>query len=168
MGKTTALMKILEMLRSDGHVVGGFYSREVRSGGMRKGFEVYDIMSGKRGILASTELAEGPSVGKYRVNIREFEDVGVAAILMSLEKAEAVFVDEVGPMELLSKKFVEAIDMAMSCGKPSLMTVHIAARHPLAERVRRAAGKNLYVLTPENRDRLPDAIYSLLKKWLAT
>ena len=168
MGKTTALMKVLEMLRGDGHVVGGFYTSEVRSGGVRKGFEVHDIMSGKKGILASTELAEGPSVGKYRVNIREFEDVGVAAILRSLEKAEAVFVDEVGPMELLSKKFVEAVDMAMSCGKPSLMTVHIAARHSLAERVRRAAGENLYVLTPENRDSLPNIIYGLLKRWLAT
>jgi nucleoside-triphosphatase THEP1 len=48
------------------------------------------------------------------------------------------------------------------------MTVHVAARHPLAERVRRAAGENLYVLTLENRDTVPIAIYSLLKKWLGT
>jgi nucleoside-triphosphatase THEP1 len=62
-GKTTALIKILHMLQADGHVVGGFYTREVRSGGVRRGFEVYDIMSGKKGMLASTELAEG-AVGR--------------------------------------------------------------------------------------------------------
>ena len=167
-GKTTAVIKVLEMLDREGHVIGGFYTREIRSGGVRKGFEVYDIMTGKTGMLASTELMEGPMVGRYRVNIREFEEVGVAAVQRSLNEAEMVLVDEVGPMELFSKKFVEVIEAVLSLGKPSLMTVHMAARHPLAEKVRRAAGANLYVLTPENRDTIPTAIYGLCKQWLQT
>jgi len=165
-GKTTALVKVVEMLRKDGFAVGGFYTREIRRSGVRYGFEICDIGSGETAVLASVEIASGPKVGKYRVSLENMLEVGVGSLRAALERSGAVFVDEVGPMELFCQPFVEAVRELLKSGKPSLLTIHFSARHPVVEEVRRAAGEHLYVLDFGNRDRIPGLVYGVMKEWL--
>ncbi len=167
-GKTTALIKVLEMLRSNGFTVGGFYTRELRRSGVRYGFEIHDIMSGRTAVMASVDLSAGPKIGRYRVSINNIDKVGVASIRNALDQAQSILVDEVGPMELLSQAFVEAVRELLRSDKPKLLTIHLSARHPLVEEVRRAAGKNLYLLDMENRDIIPSIIFQVMVKWLTS
>jgi len=48
-GKTTIVIKVVDMLRMKGFKVGGMMTREVREEGRRVGFEVMDIASGRTG-----------------------------------------------------------------------------------------------------------------------
>ncbi|MEM4189234.1 MAG: NTPase [Candidatus Caldarchaeum sp.] len=165
-GKTTALMKIVDVLRKDGFTVGGFYTRELRRAGVRYGFEICDIGLGRTAVLASVDISSGPRVGKYRLSLENMLELGVASLRNAIKTSEAVFVDEVGPMELFCTSFIEAVRELLKTGKPSLLTIHHSARHPVVEEVRQAAGEHLYVLDFKNRDRVPDLVYGVMRKWL--
>ena len=159
-GKTTVVLRAVELLRSRGLKVGGMISRELREGGARVGFEIVDILTGRRGILAHVRLSGGPRVGKYTVNLKDLDEVGVAAILNAVKECDVIVIDEVGKMELFSPRFVEAVERALRSGKPVLGTVHLRATHPLARRIREGGYPDLKVImvTLENRTKLPRLI----------
>ena len=92
-GKTTMLMKTVEALKERGFSVGGIVSREVREGGVRVGFEIVDVNSSRRGWLAHVNQKAGPQVGKYRVNIRDLENIGASTILDAVESCGIVAID---------------------------------------------------------------------------
>jgi nucleoside-triphosphatase len=75
----------------------------------------------------------------------------VAAIERALEEAELVVIDEVGPMELKSSRFVAAVEKALESKKHLLVTVHRASNHHLAYRIRHEVDQ-LIRLTKSNRD----------------
>jgi nucleoside-triphosphatase len=84
-GKTTVLMKTVSALKEKGYCVGGMLSREAREGGMRVGFEILDLSSGRRGWLAHVKHKAGPQVGKYRVNIKDLDSIGAQAVTYAVE-----------------------------------------------------------------------------------
>lgn len=156
-GKTTAVLRVVERLGELGVRVGGMYTQEIRERGRRIGFAVKRIGGGE-GVLAHVGFRGGPRLGRYVVNLSDLEGVGVAAIIEALESAEVVVVDEVGPMELYSEKFREAVERLLESGKHAILTVHYRSRDPLVLKVKERAGRNLITLTPENRDRVPGLI----------
>lgn len=156
-GKTTAILKIVDELKRRGIKVEGMYTQELREGGRRVGFVVKRV-SGGEGILAHINLKEGPRLGKYVINLRDLELVGVSALLDGLGEADVVVVDEVGPMELFSWKFRNVVEKLLSSTKNAVMTVHYRSRDPLVVKVKEAAGENLVLITHENRDRAPSMI----------
>ncbi len=156
-GKTTVALKVSTTLKKHGLKIDGMYTMEVREGGVRKGFKVVRIGGGE-GILAWKDHRGGPRVGRYTVNLRDLEEVGVRGIIEGVERADFVVVDEVGPMELYSQRFREAVKNLLSSTKPALITVHYRSRDPLIQEVKRAAGGNLIILDEENRGRVPDII----------
>ena len=157
-GKTTVLMKTIEALKAKGYGVGGMISREVRSGGVRIGFEILDLESGRRGWLSHVNQPLGPQVGKYRVNMRDLEGIGVVAILNAVEGMDVVAVDEVGPMELFSEKFKDAVRKAVESRKLVVGVVHWKARDRLIEEVRARQDSQVYLVNVENRERLCEEI----------
>ena len=156
-GKTTAILRIVERLRGLGVRVGGMYTQEVRERGRRIGFAVKNIGGGE-GILARVNLRSGPRLGRYVVNLEDLERIGVAAVLEALESMDVVVVDEVGPMELYSEKFRQAVEKLLCSEKHAILTVHYKSRDPLVLRVKELAGRRLITLTPENRDEIPGMI----------
>jgi len=131
MGKTTVLLKTIEELKAKGYSVGGMISREARKYGTRVGFEISDLESGRKGWLARVDQDYGPRVGKYRVNLKDLDGVGVAAIINAVKTAAVVAIDEIGPMELNSRKFKEAVKAAFESGKLVVATVHWRATDKL-------------------------------------
>ena len=149
-GKTTLCERWIEVLRSRCRI-GGILTRELRdSRGKRVGFEVEDLATGEKGLLAHVSQKEGPRVGKYRVNVPDVERVAVPAILRAVEGADLVIIDEVAPMELSSPRFIEAVEQALVSEKPLVITFQQRSRHPLVERLRREC--EVYVLAPSNRE----------------
>ena len=79
-GKTTAIKKVVEYLKSKGVPMNGFYTEEKRSeAGERIGF-VIKALNGSEASLATTAPTKGPKVGKYTVNMKSIDEVAVESI----------------------------------------------------------------------------------------
>ncbi len=161
-GKTTVFMKTIECLRRVGIRVGGIICPEVRRGGVRVGFRVVDLLSGREGWLASVYSTSPVRVGKYGVHLEEFEEIGVGAIERAIDEADVIAVDEVGPMELKSPKFREAIEKALSSEKPSVLVVHWRLQSSFAREVARRGEVKVVEVTLQNREQLPAELCKLL------
>jgi nucleoside-triphosphatase len=152
-GKSTVVQKVVEICKN--HVtIGGILTRDKRLKGKRIGFEIIDLASGTAGQLADL-WGNGPSVGHYRVNLDDLEKIGLRALDNVLEY-DLIVVDEVGPMELKSDKFNQAVEKVIASEKPILVVVEVGYTHPLAQSIRRTF--KLITVTKENRDLLPAEI----------
>jgi nucleoside-triphosphatase len=157
-GKTSVLLRTVQSLKAEGYSIGGMISREVRSDGVRVGFEILDLASNRRGWLAHVDQKMGPKVGRYGVNMEGLEGLGVSVIAEAAEKLDVVAIDEIGPMELFSEKFKEAVKKAVDSGKLVVGVVHWKARDKLIDDVKKRQDVKLHVVTYENRDNLHKAI----------
>lgn len=134
---------------------------EIRKCGRRVGFSVRDLKTGEEGTLAHLHLADGLPFGRYRLNLGHLDGIGARAIERALEGAELVVVDEVGPMELRSPRFIRAVAQALDSAQNLLVTVHRASNHPLAYRIRHGVD-HLFRLTQGNRDEVTAEVIRLL------
>jgi nucleoside-triphosphatase len=150
-GKSTLVERALRLYKGK---AGGVLAREVRSGGRRVGFELLDLSSGEKGILA-WETGEGPRLGRYRVNLTDLDKVGARAVENAFG-CDLIVVDEVGPMELFSEKFVQAVEKAILSPKPMLVVLKEGSRNPLAVEIRNTF--KVLTVTRGNRDALPEKI----------
>jgi nucleoside-triphosphatase len=160
------MLRVAERVRAEGFKVGGMVTREIRKGGVRVGFEVSDLATGEVGVLARVGEGSGPRVGKYRVNLSDLEAVGVEAVNRALRKADVIFVDEVGPMELYSGKFRQAVLEASRSGKPLVATVHYRVKDKLIERLKAEEGSLLLEVKPESREKACESLASEVLKAL--
>ncbi len=147
-GKTTLCMKVYNALGD----VEGFVTLEVRERGRRIGFKLHDLRSGEELWLA--KVGEGyPKVGKYVVFLNSIDRF---AEKLNSYGGKLVIVDEVGPMELKSEKFIRAMEELIESPKNLLVTVHYKSKHPLVERIKREF--DLYVIDERNRDMVAEEI----------
>jgi len=152
-GKTTVMTKVLARLPVR---AGGFYTEEVRQGGQRTGFRIVTL-DGEAGILASVGSRSSRRVGRYGVELEEFERVGVAAIARALAQADVVIIDEIGKMEMFSAAFKDAVLAVLASAKPLLATI-TQSPHPWADNLKRHPHVELWTVTYQNRDVLPERI----------
>lgn len=158
-GKTTALRRVCERLSIA--PLRGFYTEEVRSGGVRQGFRLVTF-DGERRVIADVRFGP-PRVGKYGVDVAAIDDV--ARRVLAPDPAVRLFViDEIGKMECLSAEFVNAVDNLLALGRPLLATVALRGEG-LIERVKRDPRARLIQLTHANRDAAPGEIVDALKRW---
>jgi len=163
-GKTTVLLKAVEKLRSMGYRVGGMMSREVRERGVRVGFKIVDLSTGREGWLAHVRQPVGPKISKYRVNLSDLESVGVKSVREAVLNADLIVIDEVGPMELFSKPFRDAVKAALESGKPVLGTIHYRARDPLVTMIKSREDVEVLKVTAVNRGHLHETIIETVSK----
>ena len=113
-----------------------------------------DLASGEEGVLASIHHKSGPRVGRYRVNLQDFERIALPALRFSLEHCELTCVDELGTMEFFSRNFQQQIDQLLNLDHRVIAVVH---RHYVERYKRRGS---LFWVTPENRDDLVNTIFT--------
>jgi len=135
--------------------VGGMVTLEVRSGGVRTGFKIVDVENGMEAPLASASSAPGPRVGKYLVHVENMDSFAVNAITRALEHGDLIVIDEIGPMEVKSQKFVEIVKKALTSEKPLLATLHYRLRHSLLDYIRSRRDFEIIEVTEFNRNILP-------------
>lgn len=153
-GKTTILLKAAEALEKKGYKLGGMLTREAREKGTRVGFEIIDYETKKYGWLAHVQQPNGPQVGKYRVNLADLESIGASAIRNAVARAEIIVIDEVGPMELHSTVFREAVTEALVSGKPVLGVVHERTQDKLINAIRKNDDAEIIQATRVNREQI--------------
>lgn len=148
-GKTTLIKKALRKLSLN---AGGFHTGEIRKGGVRMGFELVTL-SGRRGILAHKDIRSPHRVGKYGVNLKDLNELGVAELWRAIQEEELVVIDEIGKMELFSDKFKEAVIAALDSEKPVLGTI-MQKSSPFVDSIKRRPDVEVIKVTEKNREEL--------------
>lgn len=144
-GKTSLIKQAIAGMRGE---AGGFYTEEIRGGGVREGFRLVTL-DGQETILAHVNIHSPHRVGKYGVDIGSLDRVGVSALNQAAEECSLVVVDEIGKMELFSPKFREAVWQIINSGKKVLGTIMFKA-NPWADRIKRQPQVNLVEVTRAN------------------
>lgn len=150
----------------------GFYTREIREGGERVGFEVVTV-DGRRGQLASSTVSSAeshrwPNVGKYRVNIASFESLALPELQIK-EDTNLFIIDEVGKMELYSSSFFPAVLRVLESNIPVLASVPVprfGRDIPGVARLKNHPGATIFALNPSNGDAIREEIYLQLVELL--
>jgi nucleoside-triphosphatase len=157
-GKTTAIKKIHQMLTAKARKVGGVVSGEIREKGVRVGFSLEDLSTHETGTLARTSQMDGPTLGKYHVNLADIQRVAVTAIKHAILEADVIIVDELGPMELHSVSFTLAVERALATPKNFVGTIHKRASHHLVAAIKSNPAYQILEVTEYNRKELPKTV----------
>jgi len=155
-GKSTVLRELIEELKRRGFQVGGMITQEAREYGVRVGFKITDLLTGREGWLATVKQSAGPRIGKYCVNLEGLEGIGVQAITTALRDPQVtvVAIDELGPMELFSDKFKMAVRQSVASVKTVVGTIHYKADDLLLREMRSAQDVGIITVTEGNRSAL--------------
>ncbi|MGD8455990.1 MAG: NTPase [Anaerolineales bacterium] len=156
-GKTTTIRRVLEKYPGD---AGGFYTQEIREGGVRKGFEIVTL-DGERGILAHVDIPGKQRVGKYRLDLEAFERLAIPAIQGAVERGALVVIDEIGPMEIQSKRFRGVVMQAIESEAKVLGTI-VMRSIPFTDGIKNMEGVEVMEVTPENRNEMQRRIADML------
>jgi len=166
-GKTEGLLRVIQRLENE-FTFGGMITESIDEKGERVGFKVMDWRTKKEGVFAHVSLDTVYRVGKYRIDLKVLEKIGIPAIedALASEDVDIVIIDEVGKMELESKKFREVVRRALDADKPLLLTLHKKSRDSLLQDIRNMDDVRILEITPVNRNILPYKIDRILKEGL--
>lgn len=168
-GKSTVLLRLVNILRGEGISVGGVIAKEVRdeaSGRRRVGFEFVDVISGSRARLASIGI-DGPRMGRYAVDLDGCRDAATMLLRAMAMDCRVVVFDEIGPMELRSAHLIDALGqlLGMVDRRDVVVVIHKRLKHWMISRYRERASM-LVEVKMENRDSLPTTLADTIKdKW---
>ena len=158
-GKTTIMQRVIDRLTGSKC---GFFTREIRQGGVRKGFELVTL-DGRQDILAHVDLKSKQRVGKYGVNLSALNGLAVETIRQAIVQGGVVVIDEIGPMETTSTGFCQAVLEALE--SPAIVLGTIVQRStPFTDRIKSHKHVTLIEVRLDNRDQLPDQILAMLSR----
>lgn len=152
-GKTTLIQTITARLARRRPV--GFYTAEIREGGVRKGFTLVNF-DGHRAVLAHVDHRGPHRVGKYVVDVGGF-DRFLEAIEWPHSDTGLVVIDEIGKMECLSERFRAMVWRMLDSESTVIATVSRRGGGLIAD-VKRRPDVDVIELTTRNRDSLAGVI----------
>ena len=165
-GKTTIVNRLAEYYVGKGLKLSGITTREVRASGVRIGFKITDLETGREGWLARKNSNTGPHVGPYRVALEDLEMIGANALATAATgSADIIVVDEVGPLEMTSYAFRNSLSKILSGNRPTIVTVKMGSNYREIEQIR---GKSVrFEITTENRDTIYHELIELADEWIS-
>ena len=155
-GKSTLLENIA---RHYGEKAAGFFTREIREGGRRAGFEI-ETIGGDKGVLAHRNIEGGGRVGPYGVDVFALERIAVPA-MTPRAPGTVVIVDEIGKMEWMSELFRDAVWRIFQAPDPVIASI-AQKGHRDFDRIKNREDVRVIQMTRDNRDRLQDEITGLI------
>jgi nucleoside-triphosphatase len=156
-GKTALVKEALARTKVKG---GGFYTEEIRTGGIRQGFRIV-ALDGQEAILAHVSISSPYQVSKYRVDTDALDRVGVAALRQALKESDLIVIDEIGKTGLLSPEYREAETQAINSGKRVLGTIMLNP-HPFADEIKRHPEVEVLLVTRDNRNEVMKKVLNWL------
>jgi len=156
-GKTTAIRKVVAEFPWE---AGGFYTQEIRDDGRRVGFKIVTL-DGKEGILAHVDVPGQPRVSKYGVDIHTLDRIGVESIWKAVEEKSLVVVDEIGPMEILSDRFRQAVIEALESDVPMLGSI-VQRSTPFTDEIKARPDVQVVELRRDKRNTIVDRLMEMI------
>ncbi len=148
-GKTTLIKKLAEVLNDLNPI--GFYTAEIREDTIRRGFELIGL-DGRRGLLSHIDIKSPYRVGKYKVDIKGFENF-LQTIPFLNPSTRLIVIDEIGKMECLSDQFKKLISGLFDSEKQVIATIALKGSG-FIEEVKRRHDIVLFEITKSNRNSL--------------
>ncbi|XP_055625357.1 nucleoside-triphosphatase THEP1 [Toxorhynchites rutilus septentrionalis] len=174
-GKTTLIRNLSVELLKRKIGFNGFYTEEIRNHeGQRCGFDIVTF-DGKRAPLArvngpgSNAAAKNNFVGKYAVCVTEFESIALD-VLVNRPLGEILLLDEIGKMELKSRKFEENIkritDGVIREELFLIATIPLKVRLNTVERLKTIQNVRLFHVTLSSRKSIQQDILGVITQTL--
>jgi nucleoside-triphosphatase len=148
-GKTTLIKQVVNKLPRG---AGGFYTEEIRDGGSRTGFKIVTL-DGDEVVFAHVDFKTSEHLGKYGLDLSALETIGVGAVRQATRAQRLVVIDEIGPMEIRSPVFRDAVNEALDSEVALLATI-FARPLPFTEAIKSRPDVTLIEVRPDNRERL--------------
>lgn len=158
-GKTTVLRKAAALL--EGWRLAGFFTEEIREGGVRRGFRGVSFGGGLETVIARDDEGQ-PRVGRYAVDVAAIDEIAGATLRIDPDEADAVLIDEIGRMECLASEFLDSVTDLLDAPIPLVATVAHEGTGLIAE-VKNRPDTLVWEVTPDNRDRLPAEVVAWLQ-----
>jgi nucleoside-triphosphatase len=157
-GKTSLIRQVLEHYEGQAD---GFYTQEIREGGTRKGFEIITL-DGQHAALAHVDIKSAQRLGKYHLDLDTLERLAVPALQSAVQSGALVVIDEIGPMELRSALFRQAVTQALESGSSVLGSI-VQRSLPFSDEIKRRQDVRMVEVAPSNRDALVGQILTWLE-----
>ena len=158
-GKTTLIKRVVNTLPRR---AGGFYTEEIRDGGARVGFKIVTL-DGEEVVFAHVDFKTRERVAKYGLDLSVLETVAVEAVREALRRRRLVVIDEIGPMEIRSAIFREAVNEALDSEVPILATIS-ARSLPFTDAIKSRPDVMLIDVRPDNREGLVSELSDRFKR----
>ncbi|MEP7011294.1 MAG: nucleoside-triphosphatase [Acidobacteriota bacterium] len=155
-GKSTLLEKAVCEIRnrSSWFEVVGFFTREIRNGSERIGFETVTVDGQHIG-----QLALKTESGTYELNSATMKELVLPAIDKGLAHRRALLiVDEIGPIQLQNPEFQRLMRIAMEDTSLSILGIVAAKGHSFLGYIHHHIRSRLISVTEINRDSLLEQI----------
>ena len=152
-GKTTIIKEVLSKMNKS---AGGFYTEEIRSPGVRQGFQIITL-DGKSAVLAHTSVRSPYRVSKYGVDTDSMDKVAEPALKQAIQSKDIIVIDEIGKMELFSSSFKDAVIEALESGKKVLGTIMLAP-HPWSDKIKARQDVGIIKVTRLNRNEVVNQV----------
>lgn len=158
-GKTTAIQEILSHLSCD---AGGFYTEEIREGSKRIGFALITL-DGRSGVLAHVRIRGAPRIGKYGVDLSVMDGIAVDSLTRAMTDDDIVVIDEIGPMELLSRRFREVVMQVLESDVLVLGSI-VKRRTDFTDAIKRHPDVRVVEIDRTNREQIQADILEWIRK----
>lgn len=153
-GKTTLIKKFFTEFKD--LKISGFYTQEIRERGTRVGFALYDSDFKFRGKLASVNFKTPYRVGKYFVDIENFEKF---LRTFNFKESKVILIDEIGKMETFSNYFNNIILEIINSDKIFIGTIALKGT-PFIEDIKKKGEVKVF-----NMDFIrSDILFNLIKE----
>lgn len=146
-GKTTLMKKLCVIFKEFNPA--GFFTSVIVENNERTGVEIENL-NGDGRILAHINLKSKYSVGKYKIDMKGFEDF-LQNILLKEKKTGLYFIDEIGKIECESKKFSKLIVELLNGDKPLVATIPEKGTGLISE-IKKRDDVRIFELTPHNHE----------------
>jgi nucleoside-triphosphatase len=146
-GKTTLMKKLCVIFKEFNP--SGFFTSEILENNEITGV-VIENLNGDGRILAHINLKSKHSLGKYKIDMKGFEDF-LQNILQKEKKTGLYFIDEIGKIECESKKFSKLIVELLNADKPLIATIPEKGTGLISE-IKKRDDVRLFELTPHNQE----------------
>lgn len=155
-GKTTIVEKLVHQINRPCQ---GFLTREIKEKGRRVGFSIITL-DGQEAILAHENSKSPVRVGKYGVNLDQFEKIAIPAIWPAAAE-NILVIDEIGKMECYSFIFREILLQIFDAPNQLIATIAWKGT-PFIEQIKKRDDITLMPITLENREDLAHSLLSIL------
>jgi nucleoside-triphosphatase len=146
-GKTELLKKLSVIFKEFNPA--GFFTSAIIENGERVGLEIENL-NGDIMTLAHINMKSKHSVGKFKIDIKGFEDF-LQQIMLKEKKTGLYFIDEICKAECESKKFSKLIVELLNSDKPLIATIPDKGTGLISE-IKKRDDVRLFELTPHNQE----------------
>ncbi|KON83769.1 hypothetical protein AF331_16510 [Rossellomorea marisflavi] len=151
-GKSTLIKQIIHEIGVDR--CGGFYTEEVTNFDDRIGFRCVS-MDGESVDIANVESCSATRVGRYGVNVEEFDLFAKDILQGALRTKDIIVIDEIGYMQMFSHSFKKNVQDIFSGNKVVLGTIPLN-RHPEMNIINNLKEANIITVDELSRDKIAE------------